>query len=108
MTRSAFHQIFDDQKKAAHLTARADLMIAVQELISKSGMNNTQAGKVLGASRSSVSEVMNGKIDRISLDSLTEWLDILSGGKLKVTVVSTAEAKCPTEVVAAIPVEAAS
>jgi predicted XRE-type DNA-binding protein len=70
-------------------------MIAVQKLIANSGKNNSEIARELGVSRSRVSELMNGKIDRISLDALTEWLDYLSDGKLKVGVVATSSATKP-------------
>ncbi|NQV69450.1 MAG: XRE family transcriptional regulator [Pseudohongiella sp.] len=92
MTKSVFYQLYDDPKKAAVLTAKSDLMMALEALIKKSGLNNTQAADLLGVPRSRVSELMNGKIDKISLDALTGWLGVLSEGQVKVGVVSSTTA----------------
>ena len=100
MSKSAFVQLYDDPKKAAVLAAKSELMIAIESLINASGMNNTQAAEVLGVPRSRISELMNGKIDKISLDALTAWLSILSGGRLKVSAVATGEPSPKTETMA--------
>lgn len=102
MTKSAFHQLLDDPKKARTLAAKADLMIAIEQLIKRNGLNNTQAAKLLGTPRSRISELMNGKIDRISLDSLNIWLDKLSNGQLRLAVVPTKDAVNPASAVASI------
>lgn len=93
MAKSVFYQLYDDPKKAAVLTAKSDLMMTLEALIKKSGLNNTQAAALLGVPRSRVSELMNGKIDKILLDALTGWLGVLSEGRVKVSTVSTTTAR---------------
>lgn len=87
MAKSVFHSLYDDPKKAAVLAAKSDLALEIENLINKSCLNNTQVAELLGVPRSRVSELMNGKIDKISLDALTAWVAILSNGQLRVSVV---------------------
>ena len=89
MTKSVFYQLYDDPKKAAVMATKSDLMLQIEKLIKESGLNKTQAAELLGVNRHRVSELMNGKIDKISLDALTAWLCILSKGTLRVSVVKT-------------------
>lgn len=93
MAKSVFYKLYDDPKKAAVLSAKADLMMTIEGLIKKSGLNNTEAAEVLGVTRSRVSELMNGKLDKISLDALTGWLGILSEGQIKVRAVDSSFAQ---------------
>ena len=71
MAKSVFHSLYDDPKKAAVLAAKSDLALEIENLINKSCLNNTQVAELLGVPRSRVSELMNGKIDKISLDALS-------------------------------------
>lgn len=87
MAKSVFYSLYDDPKKAAVFTAKSDLALELERLIKESGLNNTQAAGLLEVPRSRVSELMNGKLDKISLDALTAWVDILSEGQLRVSVV---------------------
>lgn len=102
MAKSVFEQLYDDPQKAATYSAKADLMIVISQLIEKSGLSNTKAAELLGTPRSRVSELMNGKIDKISLDTLNAWLSVLSGGQLKMAVVATESAANPSDIVSTI------
>jgi|GEM_PF-3959441 len=102
MVESAFTQLYQDPKLAAAYSAKADLMIVISHLITQNELSNTRAAEILGTQRSRVSELMNGKIDRISLDTLTAWLNILSEGKLKVSVVHTDLASSAAELVSSL------
>jgi predicted XRE-type DNA-binding protein len=94
MNESVFSQLYDeDPKKAAILAAKSELVIAIENLIKLSGLNNTEVAEHLGVPRSRISELMNGRIDKISLDALTAWLSILSKGQLKVSAVESAQGK---------------
>jgi predicted XRE-type DNA-binding protein len=87
MSESVFHQLYDDPDKATNYATKAELMIVIEHLIKRSGLNNSQVATLVGTQRSRISELMNGKIEKISLDSLNTWLAILSGGTLKMAVV---------------------
>ena len=87
MAKSVFFELYDDPQKAAVMAAKSDLMLQLEKLIIASGLNNTQVAELLGVHRHRVSELMNGKIDKISLDAMTAWLCVLSKGELKVSVV---------------------
>ncbi|MEX2470458.1 MAG: XRE family transcriptional regulator [Pseudohongiellaceae bacterium] len=88
MAKSVFYDLYDDPKKAAVLDAKADLSIELEQLIIKSDLNYQEVATILGTQRPRVSQLMNGHIDRISLDTLTGWLAVLSEGRKKVGVIT--------------------
>ena len=100
MVKSVFYDLYDDPKEAAILTAKSDLTMHIEKLIKESGLNNTKTAELLGVQRSRVSELMNGKIDKISIDALVAWLSVLSNGALKISVVESNNAKGEKQVAA--------
>tara|TARA_R110002073_G_scaffold9346_1_gene47949 strand:+ start:839 stop:1150 length:312 start_codon:yes stop_codon:yes gene_type:complete len=101
MSESVFFQLYDDPKKAAILAAKSELVLAIESLINASGMNNTQVAALLNVPRSRVSELMNGKIHKISLDALTAWVSVLSEGRLKVSAVAADKSGAVATIMAA-------
>ncbi|MBL4571833.1 MAG: XRE family transcriptional regulator [Gammaproteobacteria bacterium] len=98
MAKSVFYQLYENPQEAAILAAKADLMITIERLIKGSGFNNTQTAEFLSVPRSRISELMNGKIEKISLDALTGWVSVLSKGQIKVgTIISSTAADSPKE-----------
>ncbi len=65
----------------AALKARSELMMALQEQLKASGMTQTQAAKILGVTQPRISDLMRGRIDLFSLESL---VDMITGAGLKV------------------------
>lgn len=76
--RRASENIFTDlgfgQEEAENLKIRADLMIELTRLIEAQGLTQTAAAEILGVTQPRVSDLMRGKIDRFSVDSLIEML----------------------------------
>jgi|SRR5262245_16266603 len=62
----------DDE--AENLRVRADLMISLSKLIEDRGLTQAQAAKLLGVTQPRVSDLMRGKIQLFSVDSLIEML----------------------------------
>ena len=60
--------------EAAHLKIRADLMIALTELIRARGLTQADAAAFLGVSQPRVSDLMTGKYERFSIDTLVAML----------------------------------
>lgn len=69
-----FYAISDTPEEAANRTARGVLMIAIQERIKVQGWTQAQAAEVLHVTQPRVSDLMNNKIDRFSLDALVNML----------------------------------
>ncbi len=57
-------------EEAAILTMRADLMTRLRMVIERRAWTQAQAAKVLGISQSRVSDLVRGKWDRFSIDTL--------------------------------------
>ena len=62
----------DDE--AENLRVRADLMISLSKLIEDRGLTQAQAAKLLGVTQPRVSDLIRGKIQLFSVDSLIEML----------------------------------
>lgn len=75
-------------EEAENLRVRAELMIAVGELIHERGLTQTEAAELFGVSQPRVSDLVRGKIDRFSVDTLIEMLGA-AGVTVQVTVGTT-------------------
>jgi len=60
--------------EAENLRVRADLMISLSKLIEDRGLTQAQAAKLLGVTQPRVSDLIRGKIQLFSVDSLIEML----------------------------------
>jgi predicted XRE-type DNA-binding protein len=83
MTRSTgnvFRDLGYSVEEAEHLRVRADLMIAVQEAIRSARMTQARAARVLGVTQPRVSNLMRGRIDLFSADTLIDLLARLGIG----------------------------
>ena len=60
--------------EAENLKLRSDLMVALSKLIESRGLTQVQAASVLGVSQPRISDLVRGKIDRFSLDTLVAML----------------------------------
>lgn len=60
--------------EAENLRVRADLMIELTKLIEDRGLTQAAAAKLFGVSQPRVSDLVRGKIDRFSVDTLIEML----------------------------------
>ena len=61
-------------EEAQNLKIRADLMIEISKLIEERGLTQAAAAKLLGVTQPRVSDLVNGKIDRFSVDTLIGML----------------------------------
>jgi predicted XRE-type DNA-binding protein len=61
-------------EEAQNLKIRADLMIELAKLIEARGLTQAAAAKLLGVTQPRVSDLVRGRIDRFSVDSLIEML----------------------------------
>ncbi|GJE02378.1 helix-turn-helix domain-containing protein [Methylobacterium isbiliense] len=60
----------DTPAEAANMTARSDLLIALQRAIGSWGLTQEAAAKRLGITRPRISDLLSGKISKFSLDAL--------------------------------------
>jgi predicted XRE-type DNA-binding protein len=80
---SVWDAIEDTPQQAASMKARSALMIELQEYIKASGMTQSQAAGLFGVTQPRVSDLMRGKIELFSLESL---VDMVAGAGMKVEV----------------------
>jgi len=73
-TGNVFSDLEFGEDEAENLKIRADLMIELTKLIEAQGLIQAAAAELLGVTQPRVSDLMRGKIDRFSVDSLIEML----------------------------------
>jgi predicted XRE-type DNA-binding protein len=73
-TGSVFCDVGFSPAKAEHLRVRADLLIQIQKTISARKLKQTEAAKLLGVTQPRISDLMRGRIDLFSVDSLIDIL----------------------------------
>jgi len=61
-------------EEAQNLKVRSDLMIELTKLIEARELTQAAAAKLLGVTQPRISDLVRGKIDRFSVDSLIEML----------------------------------
>jgi len=61
-------------EEAENLRARSDLMIQLTKIIEARRLTQAAAAKWLGVTQPRISDLMRGRIDRFSIDSLVEML----------------------------------
>jgi predicted XRE-type DNA-binding protein len=73
---SPFHAI-EEAELASKSVLKADLTIMIRDIIDNKGWTQTEAAKRLAVTQPRVSDIVNGKIDKFTLDMLFSMLDRL-------------------------------
>jgi predicted XRE-type DNA-binding protein len=71
--------------EAWHLRVRSRLMVELSRIIQQRRLTQVQAAKLFGVSQPRVSDLIRGKIDRFSIDSLVRMLGV-AGAPVRITV----------------------
>ena len=71
-TSNVFRDLGFPEPEARNLALRSDLLIAIEKFVKNSGLTQTAAAKQLGITQSRLSQLLNGHLDRFSLDALVE------------------------------------
>ena len=71
---SVWDAIEDTPMEAAHMKARSELMMAIAQHIGRHGLTQAEAAKLFGVTQPRVSDLVRGKIDLFSLDTLVQML----------------------------------
>lgn len=83
---------FDDlgfaPEEAAHLRIRSELMIAVRKIIAARQLTQVDAARLFGVTQPRISNLVRGRIELFSIDSLVEML-ATAGASVRVTVART-------------------
>lgn len=71
---SVWDAIEDTAEQAENMKLRSSLMMALERHISEAGLNQEQAARLLGVTQPRVSDLMRGKIQLFSLDTLVNMV----------------------------------
>jgi predicted XRE-type DNA-binding protein len=77
---NAFEAVGFEPIEAEHLRIRADLMLEVERLIVDRGLTQAEAAKLLHVTQPRISDLIRGKIERFSIDTLVEMLSRAGAG----------------------------
>lgn len=69
-----FHDLGFDAAESANLKLRSDLMIELGKLIDARGLTQARAAVLFGVSQPRVSDLVRGRIERFSVDTLVAML----------------------------------
>ena len=73
-SENVFRDLGFPREEAEHLRIRSDLMIRLTRLIEVRRLTQAQAARLFGVTQPRISDLVRGKIDRFSVDSLIEML----------------------------------
>lgn len=72
---NVFDVVTDNKEEANELQVRADLMIALRGILEEKGWKQAEAAEVFKLSQPQVSDLLQGKIDKLSIDLLMTCLN---------------------------------
>lgn len=61
-------------EEAAHLLIRSDLMIQLERILKERGLTQARAAKLLGVSQPRISDLVRGRLELFSIDTLVDML----------------------------------
>ncbi len=71
--------------EAEELTAKSTLILAMKGVMTDRALTQKQAAKVCGTDQPTLSKVLHGRMDSVTLDRLAHWLTAL-GQDVEITV----------------------
>jgi len=86
---NVFEALEDDPAIAVNLQVRARLMHAVRDYIEREGITQAEAARCLGVSQPRVSDLVCGRIERFTVDSLLNMLGRI-GVRTEISLISEA------------------
>ncbi|SFU46020.1 Predicted DNA-binding protein, contains XRE-type HTH domain [Paenacidovorax caeni] len=99
---SVWDAIEDNPENAASMRARSGLMMSLTEVIRQQGMTQAQAAVFFGVTQPRISDLMRGKVNLFSLDTLIDMAATAGmGPTVKVSMPRAAPAKRPARRVGA-------
>ena len=93
---SVWDAIEDTPQNAASMRARSSLMMSLTEVIRQQGMTQAQAAAVFGVTQPRISDLMRGKVNLFSLDTLIDMA--ATAGMVPTVKISIPKAGHRTEV----------
>lgn len=75
------------KEEASDFSMRVDLMLDIRDMIQERGLTQSQAAELIGITQSRVSEIVNGKFRKFTVDALMEYVRAL-GADTVITIQS--------------------
>jgi predicted XRE-type DNA-binding protein len=102
MTDKAFVSVWDaiedSPAQAANMKHRSALMMAISEYIKAKGLSQTEAAKLFAVSQPRISDLIRGKINLFSIDTLVAMLAAAGIGiDIKVRIPATRGLRLPRQ-----------
>lgn len=66
-----------ESEQAQHMAARAELIDVIAKAITDRGWTQVEAARMLGVAQPRISDLMNGRTEKFTVDMLMIWLDKL-------------------------------
>ncbi|HYD49862.1 MAG TPA: helix-turn-helix transcriptional regulator [Terriglobales bacterium] len=82
---NVFRDVGFSAEEAVSLKIRADLMIKLSKIIEARGLTQAAAAKLMGVTQPRISDLVRGKIELFSIDTLVEMLS-RAGATVQVAV----------------------
>ena len=82
---TVFRDIGFNAGDSASLRIRSELMIRISQIIERRGLTQTAAAQLLGVTQPRISDLVRGKIDLFSIDTLVDMI-FRTGGSVSVVV----------------------
>ncbi|MFZ3124546.1 MAG: XRE family transcriptional regulator [Acidovorax sp.] len=99
---SVWDAVEDTPQSAASMRARSGLMMSLTEVIRQQGMTQAQAAALFGVTQPRISDLMRGKVNLFSLDTLIDMAATAGmGPTVKVSTPKAVPAKRPARRAAA-------
>ncbi len=76
-TGNVFRDIGFTPAEAAELTAKSMLIIAIGDTIKRRKLTQTEAARRCGVDQPTLSKVLRGRLESVTIDRLTAWLTAL-------------------------------
>jgi len=90
---NVFHDLGFSKDEAAHLKVRSALMIQIRKVLKARGLTQAAAAALFGVSQPRISDLVRGKIDLFSIDTL---VDMLGHAGIRVELVVQRRGSCLT------------
>ncbi len=85
LSDNVFEDLGFPKPEAENLRIRSLLMGAIRDLIARERLTQTQAAQIFGVTQPRVSDLVRGRIERFSIDSLVNMLAV-AGRAVRVSV----------------------
>lgn len=82
---NVFLDIGFDEFEAEELAVKADMISVIQSAIRTQKLTQIAAAKICGTHQTSLSKILSGKLDSVTIDQLSKWIVAL-GGDVKINV----------------------